>query len=824
LKKLLFCLLAALGMIGLFAGPGYAAPWMRAQRAKLLSAVPKLRIAADTDGNKIFDNLEARLASAAPDAALDVIVRYKNGYLSAQSQIAGHIRRRLALDRSVSARLTAGEIRQLAASNAVESIEANDLCYATREPSQASFGVTKARNDFGLNGDGDGNPLSYSSRDQTIAIIDTGIDGSHPDFANGKILFWQDYINNRPQPYDDDGHGTHVASIAAGRVVNGVGGVAPGAALIGLKVLKAQTDGSASGTLDVIASAVDWCIQNKAKYGISVLNLSLGGTTSSDGTDILSRALNRASDAGMVVCVAAGNEGPNPYTIGFAAAAANAITVGNMADTGHVGSKGERGFAVWTSSSRGPTADGRVKPDLCAPGVQILAARAGGGYVAFSGTSMSAPFVSGLAALMRQANPALTPLQVKAIMKETAVHFGPAGDNNDFGAGRLDGYAALARADGTVGTPPEVPSHTYIENRLAAANAMQRWDVQVKDTRFPIAATLIMQDPGTDFDLYLLNAAGTVIASSQSIARQEILGFLPTSPGTYTLAAFAYNGGGRYSLDVSAGTGSSQTGTPNRLAVFRPSTREWFVRNLSGQSTIVQFGGPEDQALPADYLGTGKVQLTVFRASTREWFIRSDSGSTIAIQYGGLGDIPVPADYLGLGHAQLAVFRPSTREWFIRNDNGGTVTYQFGALGDQPVPADYLKLGHVQVAVFRPSTSEWFIRNDTGGTVPFSWGMAGDQPIPGDYQGAGSAQIAVYRPSTSQFFLRSTTGQATVIAFGSPGDIPVPLDYTGTGRTQVAVYRPGTAEWFLRADNGDSTRYQWGMLGDLPIPAAYGFP
>lgn len=824
MKKLVFCLLAALGLIGLLADPGHAAPWLRAQRAKLLAAVPQPRIAADTDGNKLFDNLEARLSSASPDTALDVIVRYKNGYLSAQSQLAGRVRRRLALDRSVSVRLTVPEIRQLAASGAVESIEANDLCFATREPSQASFGVTKARNDFGLTGDGDGNPTSYSAQDHTIAIIDTGIDASHPDFANSKILYWQDYINNRTTPYDDDGHGTHVASIAAGRVVNGVGGVAPGAALVVLKVLKAQADGSASGTLDVITSAVDWCIQNRVRYGISVLNLSLGGTTSSDGTDILSRALNRASDAGIVVCVAAGNEGPNPYTIGFAAAAASVITVGNMADTGHVGPKGERGFALWSSSSRGPTADGRVKPDLCAPGVQILAARAGGGSVAHTGTSMSAPFVAGLAALMREANGALTPLQVKTMLKETAVHFGPAGDNNDFGAGRLDGYAALARASGTTGTPPDVPGHTYIENRLAATNAMQKWEIAVKDTRYPIAASLIMQDANTDFDLYLLNAAGTVIASSQSVARQEILGYLPTAAGTYTLAAYSYSGAGRYSLDVSASTGATPTGNPNRLAVFRPSTREWFVRNLSGQSTIVQFGGPDDQPMEADYLGTGRVQLTVFRASTREWFIRNDNGSTLAIQFGGPGDLPVPADYLGLGHAQLAVFRPSTREWFIRNDNGNTVSYQFGAPGDQPVPADYLKLGHAQVAVFRPSTGEWFIRNATGGTSSFSWGMTGDQPIPGDYQGAGSAQLAVYRPSTAQFFLRSTTGQATVIGFGAPGDIPVPLDYAGTGKTQVAVFRPSTAEWFLRSDNGESTRFQWGTLGDQPVPAAYGFP
>src|SRR5262249_15426385 len=156
------------------------------------------------------------------------------------------------------------------------------------------------------------------------------------------------------------------------------------------------------------------------EFGIEVVNMSLGDDHSSSGNDALSRAVNRAAEAGIVVCVAAGNSGPDLYTTGSPAAAAEAITVGSVADPG----KG--GFFLDRFSSRGPTADGRVKPDLCAPGYQILAARAGtvSGYVRYSGTSMATPFVAGLAALMREANPNLTPADVKDILKQTAVHFG----------------------------------------------------------------------------------------------------------------------------------------------------------------------------------------------------------------------------------------------------------------------------------------------------------------------------------------------------------------------------------------------------------------
>src|SRR5262249_54641177 len=204
--------------------------------------------------------------------------------------------------------------------------------------------------------------------------------------------------------------------------------------------------------------------------------------------------LSRAVAAGIVVCVAAGNSGPDLYTIGSPGAAADAITVGNMADPG------AGGFFLEPHSSRGPTADGRVKPDLCAPGYRIRAAQAGtrSGYIVGSGTSMSSPFIAGTVALMLQANPSLTPAEVKSILMETADHYGASGDNNDFGVGRLDGYAALSRAAGQHGTGPAVPGRASGSDHLDSSTSEQMWELAVSDTTFPVAATLIMQSAGAD--------------------------------------------------------------------------------------------------------------------------------------------------------------------------------------------------------------------------------------------------------------------------------------------------------------------------------------
>jgi serine protease AprX len=235
---------------------------------------------------------------------------------------------------AVAAVATPDQIKKIAALPQVKHVEPDAEVHAFLDGANAGFGTAKARADFGVDGDRDGNPNSYTNNDIVVAIIDTGIDANHVDLAN-KVIGWHDWVNNRSTPYDDHGHGTHVASIVAGK---GAGnpiykGVAPGAALVGLKVL----DSRGSGSLSNVTAAIDWAVANKDAYHIRIISLSLGTASSSDGSDIVSQAVNRAADSGLIPVIAAGNSGPGRYTIGSPGAATGAITVGAMADPSEQG-------------------------------------------------------------------------------------------------------------------------------------------------------------------------------------------------------------------------------------------------------------------------------------------------------------------------------------------------------------------------------------------------------------------------------------------------------------------------------------------------------
>jgi len=269
----------------------------------------------------------------------------------------------------------------------------------------------------------------------------------------------------KTSPYDDCGHGTHVAGIIAGngKMSNGqYKGVAPEANLVGVKVLDNTGGGRSS---DVIAG-IQWVVQNKATYNIKVINLSLGApATQSYATDPLSQAAEAAWDAGLVVVAAAGNNGPEPGTINTPGINAHIITVGAVDDRGTVDTGDD---VIAGFSSRGPTIDGLTKPDLVAPGVNITSLAADTSYlpkknsgsrgkpgkalqaitqskpqqttifdyyVTMSGTSMATPMAAGTAALLLEQNPNWTPDEVKKQMMGTAVDMGFA--PNEQGAGEV---------------------------------------------------------------------------------------------------------------------------------------------------------------------------------------------------------------------------------------------------------------------------------------------------------------------------------------------------------------------------------------------------
>ncbi|MFD1040389.1 S8 family peptidase [Virgibacillus byunsanensis] len=258
--------------------------------------------------------------------------------------------------------------------------------------------------------------------DVTIAVIDTGI-YPHKDLE-GRIIAFQDFINNRSEPYDDNGHGTHCAGDAAGNGSLSRGkykGPASMANLVGVKVLNKM----GSGSLSTVIAGIDWCIQNQSKHNINVLSLSLGSSTQQSAEDDpVVKAVEKAWDNGMVVCVAAGNAGPSGQSIASPGISSKVITVGAVDDQNTVNRSDDQ---IAEFSSRGPTIDGLMKPDLVTPGVNIVSlrsprsfldktnseARVESDYFSLSGTSMATPICAGVVAQLLQKEPQLSPDQVK---------------------------------------------------------------------------------------------------------------------------------------------------------------------------------------------------------------------------------------------------------------------------------------------------------------------------------------------------------------------------------------------------------------------------
>jgi subtilisin family serine protease len=269
----------------------------------------------------------------------------------------------------------------------------------------------------------------YDGKGSRVAVLDTGIDATHPDLA-GKVVASQSFVDTGP-PIDRHGHGTHVASTIAG-TGSTYRGVAPGADLIIGKVLNDR----GSGTDSEIIEAMEWATTEQQA---DVVSMSLGGCCT-DGTDPMSIAVNElTATTGTLFVIAAGNDG-RPSSIGSPGTADAALTVAAT----------DKSDRLANFSSRGPRlGDRALKPDIAAPGVNITAARAAGGtignpgdlYTTLSGTSMATPHVAGGAAILAQRHPDWQAPQLKAALMSAAEDL--PSSVYEVGAGRLDVGRAL---------------------------------------------------------------------------------------------------------------------------------------------------------------------------------------------------------------------------------------------------------------------------------------------------------------------------------------------------------------------------------------------
>ena len=271
----------------------------------------------------------------------------------------------------------------------------------------------------------------YTGAGSVVAIIDTGIDSDHvglddiddSNYTNDtKVIAFYDAVNypeltngTEVKAYDDQGHGTHCAGITAGTGAPDFQyiGVAPKAQLVGVKVL----DEGGSGSFATVMAGMEWTVEKRHVFNIRAASMSLGGPGAIEWTSSEEESVNRMGNEmmreGIALFIAAGNSAFSAQ-IGTPGSAEDVITVSAL----------DKNTAIAVYSSQGPTEEGRVKPNIAFVGSSVMAPdfNTGDGYTSKSGTSMATPGAAGLAALMYQANPDLSPFDIRNIMQETATY------------------------------------------------------------------------------------------------------------------------------------------------------------------------------------------------------------------------------------------------------------------------------------------------------------------------------------------------------------------------------------------------------------------
>jgi serine protease AprX len=390
------------------------------------------------------------------------------------NSLGGNIRRQLPIIDGLAIDLPNHAVPALASNSLVARISMDRVTAGANERTSATVGAAAVRQQLGYDGAGVG-----------IAVIDSGVAPAHDDLSSWsgqRVDRFVDFVNGQTTPHDDYGHGSHVAGIVAGNGYDSGGarsGIAPAARLIVLKVL----DGYGRGRISDVIAALDYAVSHKTSLNIKIVNLSVAtGVYESYDSDPLTLAAKSAVSAGIVVVAAAGNSGrsSNGATqYGGITAPGNAPWVLTVGASSHMGTTDRSDDTIAAFSSRGPGAvDYGAKPDIVAPGVGIeslsdpasrlylvaspyllngTVATSYLPYLSQSGTSMAAPVVTGAVALMLQANPSLTPNQVKAILQYTA-QVDPDYDTLTQGAGFLNAkgaveLAAYLAAPGTTAYP-----------------------------------------------------------------------------------------------------------------------------------------------------------------------------------------------------------------------------------------------------------------------------------------------------------------------------------------------------------------------------------
>ena len=745
------------------------------------------------------------------------------------------------------------------------------------------------------------NPLSQFGVDGTNVTVMVSDDGiSIP--GNGGFYITATNTVDGPlrgaAPGATGGHGHINASIIAGNTPFGILdplnynyglGVAPKANIVNIPFLFGTNTTTDEQAVD---DALNTLGPNGVRATISNNSWGAGLNNNTYGTrealyDGLVRDGSLASTIDpFSIVFSAGNSGPGALSLTRPKVSKNTIAVANSENvrTEFQGTGADNMEDLRSSSSRGPAADGRIKPDITAPGTVITGSRAGtcgsvsscfdANHAWSTGTSHAAPQVAGTAALFTQywrnshsgayPNPSLikaaiinTGQEMNGLTTNTATI-----PNGNEGWGRINMKYMM-----NTGVPMLYVNEEHIFSDTGTGLVRIG---RVVDSTKPVRITLVWTDPPGVSDPALVNnldlqvnvngnfyrgnifsgGVSTTGGSGDTINNVENV-FLPagTPAGsifTVGVTAVTLNGDGalgngdttdqHYSIvaynweplpapDVRPPVdfdGDDRTD----VSIRRPGSAEWWINRSSDSGVFVTpfAAGPQPGTeVPADYTGDGKADIAAWNTSDGSWWtVRSEDFSYYVIPFGTAGDIPVPADYDGDSKADRAVFRPSTNTWYIEKTTGGVDFIPFGAAGDRPVPADYDGDNRTDVAIFRPSNGQWWISRSLGGVIVLTFGTGTDRQVQGDYTGDQKADIAIWRPSTGEWYvLRSEDFSYYSVPFGAPGDLPAPGDYDGDDKFDTAVFRPSSATWFVNRSTAGILIQNFGLSGDTPLPYVY---